>query len=360
MENLKVIYLKGNEIIKTIQHYRKTLINKLKSLTYLDDRPVDEGDRLGSEAFFRGGLEEERKVRDECRRMKDTGYKIRKMEDDKEKVSFEERKEKAMKAVKNEYLKKKEYLENKKRKLIQEYQKILKQDLTAIRDKTREIIAVDYQMKENEKLKVEEEQEIVFSMAKREKHNTYSIFEYQDWMDPILINNVAENMFDFPIALKLIQLDLKNRNVPNYDLLNVLELRSRWTDIELNHFRKVKSESNENIENIEKNNEILQLKLSEKLMNAEKDKRIIMSTIKEAKIDESVFMDAVGIGGNVDQKHKDDDNHEDVNKDKEERVSDQVKKENKKEKENGVEVNGEEKGFKLQITEEDINFSQLD
>lgn len=371
MENLKVIYLKGNGIIKTIQHYRKTLINKLKSLTYLDDRPVDEADRLGSEAFFRGGLEEERKVREECRKMKDTGYKIRKMEEDKEKVSFEERKEKALKGLKHEYLKKKEFLETKKRKLIAEYQEISKEDLASKKDKTREIIAVDYQMKENEKLKVEEEQEIIFSMAKREKHNTYSIFEYEEWMDPILINNVVENMFDFAIALKLIQVELKNRNVLNYDLFSVFELRSRWTDIELKHFRKVKNvwEKNENSENknpntdegypnLNYNNESLLRKESERMVNAEKDKRIILSTIKEAKIDESVFMDAKEVvAGNVVDKLQAEGKQGNVEK----RVTGSeksLKNDTLENKECGRK--DDDKGTKLLIKEEAISFSELD
>lgn len=344
MENLKVIYLKGNEIIKNIKHYRKTLINKLKLLTYLDDRPVDEADRLGSEAFFRGGLEDERKVREECRRMKDTGYKIRKMEEDKEKVSFEERKAKAMLALKNEYLNKKDYLENKKRKLIREYQEIPKTDLNTKREKTREIIAVDYQMKENEKLKVEEEQEIIFSMAKREKHNIYSVFEYEEWMDPILINHVVENMFDFPIALKLIQVELKNRNIANYELFNVFELRSRWTDIELKQFRKL----NKNNDN-EYNNE-------SRILNAEKDKRIILSTIKEAKIDDSIFNDAIDI---THMNNKEEKNNETVIEDTKKNKNDNAKKE---EKENEGKTKGkkEESGLKLQIKEESINFSDLD
>lgn len=370
MENLKVLYLKGNGIIKTIQHYRKTLINRLKNLTYLDDRPVDEADRLGSEAFFRGGLEAERQVREECRRMKDTGYKIRKMEEDKEKVSFEERKEKAMKALKHEYLKKKEFLESKKRKLIQEYQEIPKQDLVAIKDKTREIIAVDYQMKENEKLKVEEEQEIIFSMAKREKHNTYSLFEYEEWMDPILINNVVENMFDFATALKLIQMELKNRNVPNYDLFSVFELRTRWTDIELKQFRKIRvsEEDKENKENDIIDIDNLQKKEKERLLNAEKDKRIILSTIKEAKINENFLIDvnenpkgpSKVIKGEQDNQEKIGDKQERNLNEYENNDVNRVEDVTQIKMEKNEQGSGENKGFKLLIKEEEINFSELD
>ena len=63
MINLRVLYLQGNPVCKKIPNYRKTLTFRLKELRYLDDRPVFEEDRRFAEAFFRGGLEEERAER---------------------------------------------------------------------------------------------------------------------------------------------------------------------------------------------------------------------------------------------------------------------------------------------------------
>ena len=37
---LRVLYLKGNKIVKAIPHYRQTLISRCKSLKYVDDWPV--------------------------------------------------------------------------------------------------------------------------------------------------------------------------------------------------------------------------------------------------------------------------------------------------------------------------------
>lgn len=63
MPNLKVLYLQNNGVVNKIKQYRKTLIARLPTLKYLDDRPVFEDDRRNAEAFSRGGLEEERKER---------------------------------------------------------------------------------------------------------------------------------------------------------------------------------------------------------------------------------------------------------------------------------------------------------
>lgn len=63
MPKLSVLYLTGNGCVKKIKNYRKTVISKIPTLKYLDDRPVFEEDRRHAEAFARGGIEEERKER---------------------------------------------------------------------------------------------------------------------------------------------------------------------------------------------------------------------------------------------------------------------------------------------------------
>jgi len=40
MTNLSVVYLQNNGFNKKIPHYRKTLITKIPSLKYIDDKPV--------------------------------------------------------------------------------------------------------------------------------------------------------------------------------------------------------------------------------------------------------------------------------------------------------------------------------
>ena len=71
MPNLAVLYLQNNPVVKKIDYYRKTLIAKIPTLKYLDDRPVFEEDRRRAEAFARGGMDEERKEIKKIKKEKD-------------------------------------------------------------------------------------------------------------------------------------------------------------------------------------------------------------------------------------------------------------------------------------------------
>jgi hypothetical protein len=57
----------GNSVISKIQNYRKTIVSKIQTLNYLDDRPVFEKERLTCNAWALGGLEAERAERERIR-----------------------------------------------------------------------------------------------------------------------------------------------------------------------------------------------------------------------------------------------------------------------------------------------------
>jgi dynein assembly factor 1, axonemal len=51
MSDLRCLYLRGNPVVSKVRNYRKTMIATIKSLTYLDDRPVFEVERRCAEAW---------------------------------------------------------------------------------------------------------------------------------------------------------------------------------------------------------------------------------------------------------------------------------------------------------------------
>ncbi|GMF09324.1 unnamed protein product [Phytophthora lilii] len=51
LPNLKVLYLQGNEVVKHIKQYRKTMVYRCRKLKYLDDRPVFDDERRRVKAW---------------------------------------------------------------------------------------------------------------------------------------------------------------------------------------------------------------------------------------------------------------------------------------------------------------------
>jgi hypothetical protein len=65
MRGISALYLKGNPGVRHVSMYRKTFTGCLPALVQLDDRPIGEIDRMLADAFNRGGVEEEKRVKAE-------------------------------------------------------------------------------------------------------------------------------------------------------------------------------------------------------------------------------------------------------------------------------------------------------
>ena len=243
LEKLKVLYLKGNEIIRLINNYRRTLIVRLKHLTYLDDRPVREEDRIGAIAYLEGGYPAEMKAREKYRNDNERSSnknKIKNVKSKESRESAEERRKKELEKLRNEYEMKRNQLEQRKKELIKEYE-----SKPENRDElNQELANIDKQIIENEENSNEElkenkkEKEPNISLTQKIRGNDGEIFVYEKWMDDVLELHVLENCFDFSRALLSIHTDFKNRKVKNYGLFKENDLRNKWTEFELTKFRK--------------------------------------------------------------------------------------------------------------------------
>lgn len=68
LSNLKVLRMLGNSVTRTMKNYRRQIISSLPELNYLDDSPVDENERRVVSAWKNGGIEEEKKMRDQIKK----------------------------------------------------------------------------------------------------------------------------------------------------------------------------------------------------------------------------------------------------------------------------------------------------
>ena len=230
MEKLKVLYFKGNEVCRSIPDYRRTMIIELANLTYLDDRPIKQEDRVGAIAYRKGGYQAEKEARLKFREENDKVIQTRKREKEMLEVSFEERKEKALKSLYMEYDKRKNELEKEKEEI--------KNNIDNNKKLYAYLASIDYQLYENEEFKKKEEKLIQLTIAKRERTDQDLLFEYEDWMDKIIEANLLQHCFDFQRALIGIHAIFKDKNVKNYLLFSEMDLRNRWTKLEMEKFRK--------------------------------------------------------------------------------------------------------------------------
>ena len=139
-------------------------------------------------------------------------------------------KKNALKSLYMEYDKRKNELESEKEEI--------KKNITNKKKLNTYLTSIDYKLYENEEFKKSEERLIQLTIAKRERAEQDTLFEYEEWMDNIIQINLLKHCFDFQRALIGIHAIFKEKNVKNYILFSEMDLRNRWTKLEMDKFRK--------------------------------------------------------------------------------------------------------------------------
>ena len=272
IKTLRVLYFKGNPLIRKIPNYRKRMIRDLENLTYLDDKPIHEIERLSVDAFWKGGLSLERKVKEEYRQKMDFGFRVREI-DSKNKVDISLRKKAAEESLKNEYIYKKNELKKKKQTLLKEYESV--DELMKKSNIFMHLLSIDNQINENEKFKVEEESDSMSIVVKRGDHITKitnneveeeisdasNIFIFENWMNVEFEFYLIRYLWSFKDAVDSFKFKFKGK-VKNIENLTERDLRLRWSSIEMERlnkinlgvtnyeFEKIKQEKNKEIDRI--------------------------------------------------------------------------------------------------------------
>lgn len=65
IQQAKCLYLMGNPLIREVNHYRRTLVARMKNLMYLDQRTVDREEKIMADAWLAEGDKGYRKAREE-------------------------------------------------------------------------------------------------------------------------------------------------------------------------------------------------------------------------------------------------------------------------------------------------------
>mmetsp|Transcript_9289 Transcript_9289/g.18304 ORF Transcript_9289/g.18304 Transcript_9289/m.18304 type:complete len:712 (-) Transcript_9289:255-2390(-) len=66
---IAAVYLQGNPCVRSMKHYRKVIVSHFDRLTYLDERPVDEKERILAKAWSTGGKNAEDIAREQWKSM---------------------------------------------------------------------------------------------------------------------------------------------------------------------------------------------------------------------------------------------------------------------------------------------------
>eukprot|EP00930_Biecheleria_cincta_P008533 TRINITY_DN10_c0_g2_i1.p1 TRINITY_DN10_c0_g2~~TRINITY_DN10_c0_g2_i1.p1 ORF type:complete len:572 (-),score=152.25 TRINITY_DN10_c0_g2_i1:91-1806(-) len=139
MQDLRVLYLKGNPCSKKIPNYRKGITAVCGNLRYLDDRPVFPEDRRAADAFNRGGLEEERAERRRIRQenVEKHDRNMQAFQDMVDRVKREKRERDAMR-LEDKYTDDTDPVESREKRMQKQIQQWKDENADELRDTDRE------------------------------------------------------------------------------------------------------------------------------------------------------------------------------------------------------------------------------
>ena len=71
MNCVRLLDLRQTDFVRQCQNYRKTLVHAVESLSFLDDKPVDDAEKRTAKAFITGGLEGEKSEKQKIQQEKE-------------------------------------------------------------------------------------------------------------------------------------------------------------------------------------------------------------------------------------------------------------------------------------------------
>ncbi|RDD42005.1 Dynein assembly factor 1, axonemal [Trichoplax sp. H2] len=234
MPSLRVLNLMGNPVIRKIQNYRKTMIVRLKQLTYLDDRPVFPRDRALAEAWARGGREEEMKERElwQTREQKRIMDSVNALADIKQKsLSKKQEKEENQSTDKTE---------EPSKQIIDLQEKIEKKSTVNIREEEDTQLSDDEEDIIEVKIghnKRQEEAESIFSSQPTRK----PIISEMDLENPPRIQEIKGNtafVTELPDEESIETIILDDKNVPELEDVDFNDVEAKILDLKIDQGSK--------------------------------------------------------------------------------------------------------------------------
>jgi hypothetical protein len=99
-------------------------------------------------------------------------------------------------------------------------------------------------------------------------------FKYEKWMDEIVEVCVIENFMNFNDAVKMVWKEFEKRGVKNWELFDVMDLRRKWSEMEVEKFRKMNGDNEDRMIRYLDLEEVFDEKEVDEIYNKVEDKEV--------------------------------------------------------------------------------------